>query len=285
MRNLRPLWIVSAFAALAIACFAPHDGAIGAPSPSPSPATTPALGYSGKGAIVVRSTLGGQTNLTLGGDVGFEQSGDLLRLDVLSVKMPGVDPSLGAAASTELFPPGGFTLVFDRPHQRAVIWSVARKRYFVFSFAPSPAASPTATPRPTPSPGATATGAGGPFAFFKNLKNYKTLTFEISLAGHAVTNGHPTTGLNFLFQSEDNDGKKIDMHGTLQSADDLDGLPVQLLVSSSGTQGPQGDARIDLTSVERRVVAAADFAVPKGFTKVDNPFDVVGTQLPGLPGK
>ncbi len=264
--------------ALASGTGAPATGAV-----EPTPTPSAALGYSGKGAIVLQTTLGG-TKLTVGGDVGFEQRADLMRIDVLSIKIPGMDPTMGAAAGTELFPGGGFTVVLDRANSRYTVWSQAKQSYYVGTIGPGASPGPSPKPTPTPTPNPSATPGGGPFDFLKNLKDYKTFTITVGLAGHSVTNGHPTTGLNFQFLTETVKGKKVDVHGALQSADDLDGLPVQLTASFTGTDQPESAARIDVTTIERRLAPAADFAVPKGFTKAASVFDVIGANLPGLPG-
>ena len=88
-----------------------------------------ASGYAGKGSLVIQTSLG-ETKLTVGGDIAFEERDTVIRIDILSLGIPGADPTLSAVMSTQLFPPGGFTVIYDRKQSTYTVWSNAKRLYY-----------------------------------------------------------------------------------------------------------------------------------------------------------
>jgi hypothetical protein len=247
---------------------------------TPASAAVDAAGYTSKGQIVVRTMLGG-AEITFGGDIALEERGDLLRFDLLSLAIPGTDPTLSAALSTQLFPQGGFTVVFDRSARTYTVWSPSKHKYYTGGPAQS-----NASPAPAPAPNAaTAIGAAGDlfnaFAFAKSLKDDAAFNATLTLAGHGPVNGHPATGIDYEFSRTTKSGESTEFHGRLQLADDLDSVPVQITVSAHGKSLPQSSLRLDLTSLAKTPVPAGDFQVPAGYARVAEIAQVLGATLPG----
>jgi len=246
---------------------------------TPAAAPTPS-GVVGDAELVVQSSLFSPDNtLTVGGHITFEQRDTRLRINVISIGIPGMNPTAGAVANAgasamQFFPPGGFTVVLDQKSMTYTLWAAAKQKYFTGKFN-RPGASASPAPTPTPMPTASATPAAfDPFSAFKPLKNVKT--FSLGLKGHGTTNGHPSTEYDFQFERDDGQGNTFESHGQLQLADDLDEFPVQIQVSAKGKTLPQSSARLDLTRLERRLPPNGDFSVPRGYTQALSPQDVIG---------
>ncbi len=242
--------------------------ATGQPVPSPSPAITASpAGVVGRAQLVVQAALGGAGDkLTLGGDVAFEQRDTFLRIDVLSIKIPGMNPIAGAVASSELFPQGGFSAVFDRSDNSYTIWSASSRKYYTGK------GKPNTVPTATPSPAATPSSSDllELFKWLTFIKTLKAMTLSFTLAGHGTTNGHATTGIDYQFTDIHQDLSPSDVHGRVQFADDLDEFPVQLTASVKLKNVPQGALRLDLKTLERRAPAFADFHPPQDYVRTDN---------------
>ncbi|MBD5654560.1 MAG: hypothetical protein IAI50_05190 [Candidatus Eremiobacteraeota bacterium] len=246
-----------------------------------SAATDPnGIGYAGKGQLVVRTSIGGTgTEVTLGGDIALEERGSFLRVDVLSLAIPGVDATISSLFSTQLFPPGGFTIVYDRSAGTYAVWSAAKHVYFT-SARPANGETPALPPQ---APTAAALGAVGDlfgaFAVARPLKNDSAFTASVSLAGHGVVNGHPATALDYHYARTTNGGEAIDIHGRLQLADDLDAVPVEVTASGKSNSFPQSSLRLDLTTLTKMAIAGADLHVPADFMRVGDVGDVIGKSL------
>ena len=268
-RLLRALFAGVVFLTAAVAATAPsHVFAADAPP-----------GIVAKGQLVLQTSLGGTANaITIGGDIAFEQSQRHIRVDVLSLGIPGMDPTLAATLSTQLIPPGGFTFVLDLKNGTTTYWSTSKRTYY------QKAGVTTSPSTPAPAPTASAGGFNPTDAFgaLRGLADDKALNISISLAGHSIVNGHPATGVDFQYTRTTQAGQTTDIHGRLQSADDLGGMPVEL--TASGTVGalPPSAVRLDLTSFSRQAPAEADFEVPPGFTRVNDLGGVIGRSLPKL---
>jgi len=235
-------------------------------------------GFSARGSLVVQTTLSGQ-KLNIGGNIALEQRGSRVRIDMLSLAFPGTDQTLSALASSQLFPPGGYTVVFDQQSRTYTVWSSSKRTYFT--------SQPGTTPQASNPAVAAASTVGNAndvlhaFAFARSLRNYRQFSASVSLAGHGTTNGHPTTGINFALRRQERTGEPLDVHGTLQLADDLDEIPVQIAASLKGAGGaPPLSLRLDLTSVDRNAPAEGDFTVPDGYSKAAKVTDVFGRILP-----
>ncbi len=236
------------------------------------PAPAPDSGYVGKGTLVVRAPLPGTTTpIDVGAHVAFEQRGPLFRLDIIDVALPGAG-SVGNALATQLFPPGGATVVVDYGAKRYTVWSNTSRKYYATTLGSSTAASPTPAARTSP--------ASHPFGFERSLRNLAALNISLSLAGHSTVDGHPATGLNYQFTRTTASGDHTDAHGTVQFADDLDGLPVQLTASFTNKYVAGAALRADATQLTSQVPAETDFQVPAGFARANSIGDVIGRTLP-----
>ncbi len=240
-------------------------------------AQNPSTGYVGKGQLVVQTAVAGVDKLTVGGDIALEERGALVRLDVLSLAIPGQDAVVSSVLGTQLFPPGGFTVVYDRAAATYTVWSNARRAYY--TNATSGAAKPSATAPPL----GNAIGAAGdlfaPLAFAKGLRDDTAFTASVSLVGHGPVNGHPATGVDYQYARTTRAGEKTDVHGRLQLADDLDEVPVQITASVHSKSIPQSSLRLDLTSIAKLTPSDGDFAVPAGYTRTADLGGVLGKTL------
>jgi hypothetical protein len=237
----------------------------------------PTTGYVGKGQIVLRTTLGGSQTFTVGGTIALEARDARLRLDVLSLGLPGADPATSALFGTQLFPPGGFTVVYDRTASTYTVWSGARRAYYTSANA---AAGASANAAPANAAIGAAQQIFGAFAFAKTLHDARAFAMSVSLSGHSVVDGHPATGLDFQLTRTQRDGAALDVHGNLELADDLDDVPVQMTASAKTPSLPESAFKLDLTTLARGNPADADFTVPSGFTRATSLGDVIGRQLP-----
>ncbi len=259
--------------------------AVAALAPGASHADDPS-GYVGKGALVVQTSLplpgtGGDTKLTVGGNIAFEERDPFVRIDVLSLGIPGADPTMSALMATQLFPPGGFTVVYDRKLSTYTIWSNAKREYFTPPL--TAATAPNPTPVPVPNPSATPSAANGLFAIFsflKSLKDDKAFTISLTMTGHGTVNGHPATGLTFQYLTTTKSGETSDFHGQLQLADDLSEIPVEIAASVKTKSIPQSSLRLDATSIAQANPPGTDFAVPSGYARANSLGEVIGKTLP-----
>jgi hypothetical protein len=237
-------------------------------------------GYAGKGTIVVQTSIGGPDNkISLGGTIALEERGSRLRVDVVSLGIPGMDPTISSLISTSLIP-GGFTIVYDRRTSGYVVWSAAKRTYYAST---APAAGTSRTP-PLQSGAAVAIGAAGDlfgaFGFARSLKDDDDFTASLSLAGHGVVNGHPATGLDYRYARTTKSGDATDIHGRLQLADDLDAIPVEITANVTSGSIPPSTLRLELTQLAKATPPNADFEVPPGFARADDLFGVLGKNLP-----
>jgi len=235
-------------------------------------ATPAANGYVGKGTLVVRAPLPGTTTpIDVGAHVTFEQRSSLFRLDILDVALPGAG-AVGSALATQLFPPGGATIVIDSSGKRYTVWSNTTRKYYTTTFGAKPSASPA--------PVASTSAAPNPFGFERSLRDLAALNISLSLAGHGNVDGHPATGVNYGFTRTTASGERTDAHGTVEFADDLDGVPVQLTASFTNKNVAGVSLRADATQLSRQVPAETDFQIPSGFAPATSIGDVIGRTLP-----
>ncbi len=238
-------------------------------------AATDPVGYVGKGQLVVQTAIAGVDKLTVGGDIALEERGSFLRLDVLSLAIPGTDPTLSAIVGTQLFPPGGFTIVYDRKAASYTVWSNAKRSYYTSASGP--------TPKTTPAPLADAIGAAGdlfaPLAFAKSLRTDRTFSATLSLVGHGPVNGHPATGIDYQYARTNATGDRTDVHGRLELADDLDEVPVEITASVKSASIPASSLRLDLTTLAKQTPNESDFTVPPGYARASDLGTVLGKTL------
>lgn len=239
-------------------------------------------GFAAKGSLTVQTELSG-AKINVGGNIALEQRGQLVRIDVLSLSLPGVDSMLSSLASSQLFPPGGYSVVYDQAKHTYIAWSTSRKMYYENEGSGSSAPPPS-------NPGVAAATAVSStsdilhaFSAARALRDYKVFSASLNLTGHGTTNGHPSTGVAFALKRQEKNatGDPLDVHGTLQLADDLNELPVQINASVNGAGGaPPSTLRLDFTSIDARTPPDSDFAVPAGFTKAGKITDILGRSLP-----
>jgi hypothetical protein len=238
-----------------------------------------ATGYAGRGAIVIQTQLG-ETKLTVGGTMAFEESDPFVRIDLLTLGIPGADPTLSAVMGTQLFPPGGFTVVYDRSASTYTVWSNAKHTFYAPPVKPA-ATAPASTPVPvasaTPAP---ANGLFAVFGFLRSLRDDRAFNVSLALTGHGRTNGHPTTGLHFEYLKTTTGGETSNIHGELQVADDLNEIPVEIAVSVQTKGIPASAVRLDATSIAQANPPSADFTVPQGYARAASLGDVIGKVLP-----
>jgi hypothetical protein len=240
-------------------------------------------GYAGKGNFVAQTTVSTRgTMLSFGGTFAVEAHGSRMRLDVLSLGIAGMGASTAALLSATLSPPGGFTVVYDLKTGSFTLWSSAKRTYFtkIMTHATGASAAPANGATPAPANGATPAPAT-PFGFARSLANDSAFSLSLALAGHGTVNGHPATGLDYHYARTANTGDAIDVQGRLQLADDLDGLPVEITASGTTRSLPKSSITIDLTTLAKVTPPDGDFAVPAGFTRVNDVFGVLGKTLPG----
>ena len=230
-------------------------------------------GYAGRGTIVLRGALPNTTALIdLDGNLAFEVRGNTVRLDILDVSLPGAG-AVGSALATQLFPAGGISAVYDRTASTYTVWSNASRKYYSADMNGKPTAAPTPAAR------VTASAPSGPFSFERSLRDLTALNVTLSLAGHGPVNGHPATGVNYLFTRTTAAGDTTDLHGTVQFADDLDGVPVQLSASFKNKYVPTTSMRTDITQIAKQSPPDGDFRPPAGFVRTDTLGDVIGKTL------
>ena len=244
-----------------------------------SAAATDPGGYVGKGQLVVRTAFPGIDNLTVGGDIALEERGALIRVDVLSLGLPGTDPTLSSVLGTQLFPPGGFTIVYDRTAATYTLWSNGKRSYYTSANAGTSSKAPVAR-----APLADAIGTAGdlfaPFALAKSFRDDTAFTASLALVGHGPVNGHPATGLDYQYARTTKAGDKTDVHGRLQLADDLDEVPVEITASIKSKTIPQSSLRLDLTTLAKQTPSESDFTVPQGYARENDLGAVLGKTLP-----
>ncbi len=278
--SFRVVALALAFAALTTLVALGTTRAFGQPASLP--------GFVGTAEIVGQAPVFGTDKLTLGGRLSFEVSARYVRVNLLSLAIPGTDATISAIAATQLFPAGGITGVYDRQTSTYVLWSPSKRVYFQSGPQPSPSPDVRATSAPAPSPAASG-DLLSTFARLDFIKNLEAFSETISLAARGTANGHPTTGIDFQLNRKDRNAPPFEAHGRIQFADDLDSFPVQLSANvKAAPNGPLKDlsVRLDITALERRAPPTADFDVPQGYARTTNAGDVfAGTNLPfPMPG-
>lgn len=239
-------------------------------------ADAPPPGLKATGTLVVQTTLQGSP-INVGGNVAFYRKGNLFRLDLLSLGIPGTSGDLSALA-TALIGPGGMSAVYDTTTGSLTAWSNAHRTYYTATPERRAAATPAATQ-------SSAASAGDPFAVLANvagaLRDVQSAT--IQLVSHAPVNGHPATNLDLQMRRQ-LPGKPLEnYHAQLALADDLGEFPLQIAFQSTPANASAigGTAKLDLTSVQADNPDDATFRVPAGYTRVSSIGAVFGGAVPG----
>ena len=246
----------------------------------PAPPNDGPTGYVGKGDLVVQTAIAGVA-VTIGGHIALEERGSRLRIDVLSLAIPGADPTISALAGSQLFPPGGFTIVYDRRVATYTVWSAGKRAFYTGG---GHANGPSANVPSYASPAASAIANGGglfdAFGALRGLKSDKTFEASVTMTGHASLYGHPVTMLSYRLTQVPLSGAAFDAHGELSLADDLDAVPVRVTASVASGNIPKSSLRLDLTSLAKRLPDDADFVPPPDYARTNDLGDVLGRSLP-----
>jgi len=260
---------------------APTPAASGSVAPAASP--SPPTGYLCKGEIAISSAFGGSP-ISFGGKIALEQRGSRLRLDIVSIDILGAAKTgslpVTALLATQLFPKGGITVVFDRTNSTYTVWSNAKHAYATAHLGAKTA--------PSPAPSASASPAPGEFDLFKAfsalrpLKTDRTFSVSIALTGHKTLFAHPVTTLHFDVEQTSFSGKSTEVHADVALADDVDELPIQLIVHGVAKGLPPSTLRIDVPELVRQAPPEADFEPPQGYARVNSAGDLFGMGAPAL---
>jgi hypothetical protein len=233
--------------------------------PTAGDAQPRATGFQATGTLVAQATIAGSP-LNVGGTIAVYRNGGFYRLDLLSLAFPGTDPTASAVAGA-LLAPGGATLIYNGATGAVSAYSNAHRVYYASAAAPTAGAG-------TPPPALPAAGGADPLGALAGIARqlHDVVRASILLTGHSVTNGHPTADLDVLVRRQ-RPGKALeDYHAQLALADDLDGFPVRILLSSTPAT-PQdfgGSLRLDLTTATAQTPALALFTIPPGYTRVSS---------------
>ncbi len=221
-------------------------------------------GLTSSGSIVIQAVLSGQ-KINVGSPIALLRSGSSYRLDVTQLAPVGVDPTVAAFLAGAL-PIHSFTFMYDGATGTTSAYSNDNHTYYQET---KKASGTTATPAP-----AAPTNGGDPLSLIamygRMLRDDKTFSATLDLAGHGTTNGHPATNVNFEFKQQKTAGALQDYRAHLALADDLDGFPIQIALDSVGVKSSDfaGALRLDLTNVQRAAPPSGSFAIPSGFTRV-----------------
>ena len=262
------------------------------PSPEPSGSATPVAspsppaGYLCKGEITISSAFGG-TPVSFGGKIALEERGSRLRLDIISIDIlgatkPGSSPSVTAMLATQLFPKGGITIVYDRTRSAYIVWSNAKRAYA------SAYLGPKTVPSPVPAASAPAAPPTNEFDLFKAfsalrpLKTDRTFSMSVALTGHKQLFAHPVSTVHFDIEQTTFSGKSTVVHMDVALADDVDELPIQLIVHGITKGMPASTLRIDVPELVRQAPPEGDFEPPQGYTRLNSVGDLFGIGVPAL---
>jgi hypothetical protein len=245
--------------ALAIGiCTAPLLGAV---------PVSAAPGERASGTIVVETQLQG-ADVTLGGNIVLYRRGPLYRLDLLSLGIPGSDPTTSAMFGA-LLGPGGATIIYDGA--TGSISAYANGNRTSYTASPTPAAAAAAPPSAPGAPRANRDPLAILAAIAKATANVQQAS--IILTGHAPMNGHPTSDFDVQLERDLPGNVPEKFHAQFALADDLDGFPVKVTAESSGRT--TGKFQLNLTTIEAASPGDEMFAIPVGYTRVNSIGDVL----------
>jgi hypothetical protein len=257
---LRALVLFGVTAGPAVAQTTPPPAAAGTPAPipvssaMPSPVVTrppaplpPGLRARAHAVVTVTGPSTGTApprTLTFSIGLAVATRPNLVRVDVLSLK-----------SDVAALPNLHFTAVLDRRANTVTLWNDAVKRYYLLTFLPQ--ATPTPAPRGSPTPVPRAVSP---------LSRLDILAIAITMTGHTVTNGVPTTGLSFDLRVAKK-GQAVPVHvtATTQIVDDSAWLPMTIdaVVRSRHSAGG-GDLRVCNRRADARVAAIEPVRDPAG---------------------
>ena len=223
-------------------------------------------GLTSSGSIVIQAVISGQ-KINVGSPIALYRAGSAYRLDVKQLTPVGVDATVGAFLATAL-PIHSFTFMYDGATGTTSAFSNDNHTYYQ--------ESKRATSAPTTPAPALTTSASDPLSMIamygRMLRDDKTFSATLNLAGHGTTNGHPATNVNLEFKQQKTGGALQDYRAHLALADDLDGFPVQIALDSVGVKASDlaGALRLDLTAVQRATPPSDTFTIPAGYARVNS---------------
>lgn len=228
-----------------------------------------ASGVHATGTIVVQANISGAP-VTIGGNIALYHRGNFYRLDLLSLAFPGTNSAMSAAASA-LLAPGGATIIYDGTSGAISAYSNANRSYY----SELPKTPPPRNPTPSGAPPVAADPLDTLAGIARQLRDVQTAS--ILLTGHGMTNGHPVSNIDVLLRRQLPGKAPESYHATFALADDLDGFPVQILLSITPPSPNDfgGNMRLDLLSVVAEVPADSVFAIPAGYARVSGIGDVL----------
>lgn len=231
----------------------------------------PVSGVRSSGTLVVSANVSGQT-INVGGNVALYRRGALYRLDVLSLGFPGTD-SFTSALAGSLLGQGGATLIYDGSNGTLIAYSNANRTYYT-----QPGRPPASTSG-APASDTTNDPLGALASLTRGLRDVQSAA--IQLLGHPTVNGHPVTDLDVQMKRQPPNKALENYHARIELADDLNGFPVQIALSSvpATPNAFGGTFKLDLTSVENTIPDVSLFAIPDGYTRVSSLEGVLGHSL------
>ncbi len=262
-----------------------------APTPEPSASATPLaspsppVGYLCKGEITVSSAFAG-TPVSFGGKIALEVRGSRLRLDIVSIDILGAakigGPSVTAMLATQLFPKGGFTIVVDRTRSAYIVWSNAKHAYASAYLGPNGIPSPVTASSAPPGRAANEFDFFKAFSALRPLKTDRTFSMSVALTGHKMLFAHPVSTLHFDIEQTTVSGKSTVVHMDVALADDIDEVPIQLIVRGVTKGLPASTVRIDIPELVRQAPPDGDFDPPAGYARLNSVGDLFGIGVPAL---
>lgn len=228
-------------------------------------------GLSAHGTIVAQARVNG-TPMNLGGEIALMTRGKQLRVDLIKLGVPGTDPALNALI-TQFLPQGGISLVFDQGTGAMMIWSDAKRKFYVFKAAnATPAPQPSATQEPTFGSSIVEMMESGKF-----FKDYAVFSESVVMGARSTVNGHPASNLHVQVKMQKHGGSLTDTSADVALAEDQQYLPLRIAV----TVKPQNySARIDFTQISAASPDPSVFSTPAGYTQAADPSEIFGTALP-----
>lgn len=203
-------------------------------------------------------------------DVAVWARSGLVRLDLQKLSLSSQNPSQSALL-TQLLPSGGVTALFNQKTQMVTVWSTQSRSYYTTKLAfPHPKQTPKPKkPKATPSPKPAVSFMNA----LKSMTEFDVYSETFELTGHQVVNNHAASVFHFLSKTQKHGGKLQTFDGTLALADDLSGIPVQLVMQATGNVN--GNAHLDLLSFVTATPDITLFRIPAGYTKAKSILDVV----------
>jgi hypothetical protein len=180
---------------------------------------------------------------------------NLVRVDILSLK-----------SDVAALPNLHVTAVLDRRANTVTLWNDAVKHYYLLAFLPQ--AAPTTGPSRSPTPVPRAVSP---------LSGLDLLAIAITMTGHTVTNGVPTTGLSFDMRvAKKGHATPVHVTATAQIADDSAWLPMTIdAVVDPGTPPVGATFAYAIDDLTRGLPPLGLFTIPPGYTRTNTLWAII----------